>query len=177
MKTFHLFKKRLLTLFRKLQKCLNAQLYEAQIWITFRYQRVLSFEAYCSELDYAYISLQRVFHPVKETRTLWKFLYYGKQELTTWVVKSWEKHGVYILRKLNLMFIQKVMEVRKKKNDIRFPMFLNQIKVYELGASIKVSNTAMYKLVWEYCDPKGSVWGYIEHSVSIIKHQLKSRLK
>ena len=85
--------------------------------------------------------------------------------------KSWEKRRVYILRKVNLMFIKKVMDLRKKGNAIHFCMLLNHIKVYNLGASVKISNTATYIFVWEYCYPRDYVWGYIEHSKLNIKHE------
>ena len=39
------------------------------------------------------------------------------------------------------------MDMRNKGNDIQFCMLLSHIKVYELGASVKIGNTAMYELV------------------------------
>ena len=40
------------------------------------------------------------------------FLYYGKHDLTTWIVKSWEKRRAILIRKINLMFIKNVIGVR-----------------------------------------------------------------
>ena len=85
-------------------------------------EKVLSCEIYCSELDYAYVCLQRVFHAARGTRSCVKI---GKHDLTIWVLKNWEKRLVYILRKLNLVFIKMVMHLWKQGIDIRFRMLLN----------------------------------------------------
>ena len=69
-------------------------------------------------------------------------------------MKKGETHQVFILRKVNLMFIKKVMDMRKKGNDIRFHMLLNHRKAFELGMSITICNTAMYKLAQGSYDPR-----------------------
>ena len=58
-------------------------------------------------------------------------------------MKSLERRWVYLLRKVNFIFIKKVADVRKKENDIHFHMLLNHIKVVDLGESVKIGNTAM----------------------------------
>ena len=49
------------------------------------------------------------------------------------------------------------MDMRREGNNICFHMFLNYWKALKVEMSLKDCNTAMYKIVWEFHDPRGYV--------------------
>ena len=114
-----------------------------------------------------------------EQEILSKSPYYWKTAMSTWVVKRKEKHLVYVLRKVKLIFIKKEMNMWQNGNDISFRMFLvifawTKKKTSELRPSLRISDVAMHILAWKSHELRGCVCLY---SISKIKHRQINEIK